>query len=55
MFMFASSMFLPLICSDRREAAGYRGSHEEEQDATSESISVSCMQALTVTWSYGLK
>ena len=53
MFMFASSLFLPLFCSDRREAASYLGSHDEEQDATSKwSISVSCMQPLTVTWSY---
>ena len=36
MLMFASSLLLPLICSDRREAASYLGSHDEEQDATSE-------------------
>ena len=34
--MFASSPLLPLICSDRREAASYLGSHDEEQDGTSE-------------------
>ena len=34
--VFASSLLLPLICSDRREAAGYLGSHDQEQDATSE-------------------
>ena len=34
--MFASSQLLPLICSDSREAASYLGSHDEEQDATSE-------------------
>ena len=53
--MFASSLLLPLIYSDRREAASYLGSHDEEQDTTSEwSISVSCMQPLTVTWSCGV-
>ena len=53
--MFPSSILLPLIFSDGREAASYLESHDEEQDATSEwSISVSCMQASTVTWSCGV-
>ena len=57
MLMFASSLLLPLIGSVRREVVSYLGSHDEEQDATSKlSIwtYVSCMQALTVTWSCGV-
>ena len=34
--MFASSLLLPLMNSDRREDGSYLGSHDEEQDATSE-------------------
>ena len=40
--MFALSPLLPLICSDRGEAAGYLGSHDEEQDATSEWLKSMC-------------